>query len=1001
MTTTSEVFWNKLFGKDFIRELCMLYPDIANNLHNVKPVKKENFSKDSSPNITPFSHILPHDIRQIAQSCIYEIKDDFMPFYEPFIFEGCNNLYHRINDHTFFEKRIYRDFIHLLLKGLDLISIRILLRELSRFRSEHGTYIDFCMELKNTNFTNKIFQKYPPLHYLLCNYVESKSILFAHVINQYAADKSALEKTLFNESEIGKIISIQGNLSDPHCSGKEVLKIKTTNGNTIIYKPHSLENERWFNNFACFFGEKCFLSMHHLKFLTRPNYGWCNAIEYKECKIQNEIERYYQRIGIYLFIAYLLGTNDIHCENLIASGEYPVIIDLENFSRSQSKKETQNNDFLYSKLKDSVISSGILPQLHWKQDVTGIDLSAIAGGNTDTFPFKIPIVVDRNTENVHIEYITPKLTQKLNKPKLNGKFIASQQYEIQILIGFQNAYTYAMTNPADIKKWLSDVANFKSRYLIEYTQKYDLLLRSSYHPDIMKNSYERELFFYSLWKHRDFSNAVDYFITSAEVHDLVNQDIPYFYFLLDSHDLFDSNGNKLPYYFTCSALDNIYKKLDILCPKDLNFQSKLITISLTPCGEKKLQELNKFKNIRKIIESPTKKSELLKAINMIGKKLLNDAIYDTTLQKVGWISFDVFDNKPGAVNIRPCSLYLYDGISGFLLFFHLLYYKLKMVHYKEIVTLLEKQLFNYTDSVIKSNAEPQSTNSGIYNGEGSIVYIYLILFWTTKQQKYLKYAIAHSSVLENIAKLDTKCDLLEGKAGAILVFCYLFQTLKDKKFLDIAEKITALLLNASIKIDNGIGWKYDKSSQPLLGMAHGNAGIMVALAKLYKLTKKKTYYRYLRSALAYEDNNFDESSQDWKDFRSEQQNLETEVAWCHGSGGILLSRIIISKIGLDMETEQICKSDIKRATHQISSKLFKKSLCLCHGECGIRHIEGYVLQKIPPLIKTTPPPIDSVYIKEWYNPGLMNGYSGIGYYLAMLYCDDIPDYLFLAHDFTN
>ena len=1003
MTTTSKKFWNKLLGEDLVQKLCILYPDIAQSLQDINITKKAHIPTNSnSSDIFSSPLILPHDIMEMILSCLHGIKDDFMPFYKPFILWGCDNLHKRINDYRFCEKRIYNDFIHLLFKGIDLICIRILLRELSQYNAEYEKYTNFCIELKNADFTNKIIQKYPPLQHLLFNYIENKAILFGYVINQYSSDKISIEKTLFNKLEIGKICSIQSNLSDAHHRGKEVLKLKTTTGNTIIYKPHSLENEQWFNNFAYFLGKSCSLPMYYLKSLSYSNYGWCETIEYKDCNISNEVDRYYKRIGIYLFVAYLLGTNDVHFQNLIASGEYPVLIDLECFSRPTSKKEDLNNDsnFLYLKLKNSVISSGILPQLHWRQETSGVDLSALSGGNADVAPFKIPVVIGRNTENVHIEYICPKITPQKNKPRLNGKMISLQQYEKQILRGFQDAYIYSMSHSAEINKWLSVIINFKSRYLIEETQKYNLLLRSSYHPNIMGNSYERELFFYSLWKHRNCYSETDKFITSSEVKDLINQDIPYFYFVLDSQSLFDSYGNKLSSCFTYSALDNIYKKYESLCLKDLNFQSKIISISVNPYGEKKLRELNKFNNIREVIKSPTKKAELLKAANAIGEKLLSEAIYDTTLQKVTWISFDIFDSKPGAVNIRPCSLYLYDGISGFLLFFHLLFHYLGQNRYKKIINLLETQLFDYTDSIINANAKPHSTNSGIYNGEASIVYLYLILFWTTKKKIYLEYAINHSSILVTIAKLDQNNDLLYGKAGAILVFCYLFQTLNDKKYLDIAEEIAVFLINACIKTKNGIGWKYKGFSHPLLGMAHGNAGIIIALAKLYQLTKKQKYYKYLHLSIKYEDNNFNESLQDWKDFRNEKHLIETEVAWCHGSGGILLSRIIVSKIVLDKHIDQICTLDIKRATHKICSKAQKKSLCLCHGECGIRLILRYALQKKFPAIRTTPSLIDSIYINEWYNPGLMNGYSGIGYYLVTLYCDSIPDYLFLTHDFT-
>ena len=42
--------------------------------------------------------------------------------------------------------------------------------------------------------------------------------------------------------------------------------------------------------------------------------------------------RFYRRQGALLALLYALEATDFHAENLIASGEFPVLIDLETFS---------------------------------------------------------------------------------------------------------------------------------------------------------------------------------------------------------------------------------------------------------------------------------------------------------------------------------------------------------------------------------------------------------------------------------------------------------------------------------------------------------------------------------------------------------------------------------------------------------------------------------------------------------------------------------------------
>ena len=67
-------------------------------------------------------------------------------------------------------------------------------------------------------------------------------------------------------------------------------------------------------------------------------------IENIPCKNESEVEHYYFRMGIHLFLGYALGATDLHGENIIAHGEYPVIIDMETYPgylKQQSEKKTE------------------------------------------------------------------------------------------------------------------------------------------------------------------------------------------------------------------------------------------------------------------------------------------------------------------------------------------------------------------------------------------------------------------------------------------------------------------------------------------------------------------------------------------------------------------------------------------------------------------------------------------------------------------------------------
>ena len=103
------------------------------------------------------------------------------------------------------------------------------------------------------------------------------------------------------------------------------------------------------------------------------------------CKNESEVEHYYFRMGIHLFLGYALGATDLHGENIIAHGEYPVIIDMETYPgylKQQSEKDGSSVEEKISKsteikLANSVIHTGMLPVLTWGRGNSRVLISAM------------------------------------------------------------------------------------------------------------------------------------------------------------------------------------------------------------------------------------------------------------------------------------------------------------------------------------------------------------------------------------------------------------------------------------------------------------------------------------------------------------------------------------------------------------------------------------------------------------------------------------------------
>ena len=1005
--------WENLLGKEFVDNLSRNKLEVESHLNNSEWV----INSQSVSQIKEYLQIIEKKTNKNNEILWENIESPFAIIYKKFI-QQCQNYFEQnISKKQICPNLFHTDLLRWILLQMESIGNRILVYEMHlkahQSNSIHNRYFSYVHEcLENPGYTQELFSKYPVLERCLWECVKRNTIFFSEVVERLEEDKKEIEKHILQGKRFDKIESINGNHSDPHFSGRKVLQLRLDNGKSIVYKPRDLENEKWFGEFLTFLGKECGIKIYVPQMITRDGYGWVECVEQRECVNYKKLKRYYYRIGINLFASYLLGTNDIHCENLIAAGEYPIIVDLENLCKGIPKKKHSENNAIKYNFQNSVLSSGILPYYHWHQKGEGIDLSALAGGDDSKLPFKIPIIKNPNTEDMYVGYEHIKLKKKKNHALLKGMFISPDKFEKEISDGFSAAFEYTLNNKEEVRKWLTKIETGKSRYLIGDTQKYSMLLSSSYHPMVMKDAADREFLLYSLWIDRDFDNDSDCKIVDAEIYDLLNNDIPYFCFYMNQPNLYDSRGNQITDYFEEAPIKTIYRRLDSLDTQDLNRQKLWIHLSLSAFGEEYLSETIRYNHLGQMLENPKAFSspELLNMAEHIADKLLEEAYFDK--ENLNWFRLIVTENKCGALNISSCGMYLYDGIAGNLVFLFVLSQYSHNTRYREACDMLEHQLFKYTDTASENPKAVQSGFSGLYNGEGSIVYTYLMLYWISRKPQYMEYAEKHAEILKEIADKDIRCDLLDGKAGAIMVFCYMYLSSQNLKYKKYAEQTAEKLMAESVEMEKGIGWKQADGGVPLLGMAHGNAGIMIAFSKLYELTENRQYYTCMKQALDYENNNFDSQTGNWHDFRCNTNQIDSvriiPAAWCHGAGGILLSRLLLLETELEPEDREQVSEDIDKANTYMEQYGLRKEFCLCHGKCGNFLIsdrykrwksDNNIFDNDDTMVSTTQEEKltengDTILTKEWFHPGLMNGYPGIGYYLLME-MSDIPDYIFL------
>lgn len=193
-------------------------------------------------------------------------------------------------------------------------------------------------------------------------------------------------------------------------------------------------------------------------------------------------------------------------------------------------------------------------------------------------------------------------------------------------------------------------------------------------------------------------------------------------------------------------------------------------------------------------------------------------------------------------------------------------------------------------------------------------------------------------------------DILSGISGVVLGLVRAHTRYGAPAWtIDAAARWGQRLLNVATKSDRGLSWPAmvgeASSKGDLCGFSHGVSGTALALAELAKATNDKKFKQAALDALRYERACFSKKHQNWPDFRDPKETGMPEppewptymTAWCHGSPGIVLSRLQIAKLLDDPAILEDAKAGLPSVIDSIATSPNLDSghgMCLCHGHGG-------------------------------------------------------------------
>lgn len=1016
-------YWEGILGSDIIHHLKEeTYYPIYDRIFN----KEYDFNIMEEPRLSEIEKIYIDILKCPGSVNLKQFSDLlFYPFYIRLLECGLKFLQIKCDEIDMYTRNksvVQNSYIEQLVGRFSQVSTRVLIQELNickKFgelndKTPEEEY-EFFLEnqLARADYYHELMDAYPVLFRILFEIISMSADNYALLLKSLEKDKTKIESELCKKVEFDKILTIKSNISDFHRNGKSVFILELDNMYKILFKPRALKCDEQYQRFIIWLGTNCNITMKTYKTITRDEYGWCEYVPYITCNTEAEIANYYERLGVLIFANYLLQVYDVHYENIIASGEYPIIVDLETIMANYSSFEVDTaKDVANKQLWDSVLHEGILPKYVWGKDgKSGINLSGIAGGEGQEFPVKMPILKNIKRSDMYIDFERPVTQIKRNFPILEEKKIGGENYVKEIVEGFTAAYNVVLLKKAETIKQMESFTHICVRYLARDTQQYASILQASYHPDYLQDGKDRELLLCSLYRSADIDDNTEDIIIKSEIKDLLNGDIPYFSYNTEATDLYDSQGNVIiKDYFQTTSLQNATNKVLKLNEQDKKEQVLYIILSMAmlPAEEKMLRPninfgLNKFLQMSENRIGDLKGSVTTK-VNDIVAKISKDAIYSDKEIDITWIGISLDGTDEYRWNVAPLSNNLYDGLAGISLFLNT-FDNVEHGCDKKIIKMLNHTLFEYTDSslVVNGNGYRNESN-GAFSGDSSLMYLYELLYSITKKPVFLEYAEKQYKTVKDYIPYDNNFDLIYGNAGVVLILLNMFKLTGDNKYLSSAIEAGNSIIENGIKLETGIGWIPTNVTNPLAGFSHGNSGIAYALLKLYSYTDGIAFYEAAKQAIKFENTLYNIETNNWLDKRvfngKRIDKIADPVHWCHGAAGILLSRIKMLDF-VHGTLQEVIEEDIAKSVKKVLESGFTGVQCLCHGDIGnldilsqyaIKFQNKELLVKVQAALNTL---LKQTKKESWnlglmmniQNIGFMLGTSGIGYTLMRFYTD--------------
>ena len=821
------------------------------------------------------------------------------------------------------------------------------------------------------------------------------------LLHRLEQDRDALDEVFGKAGSLGMVQDLSVGVGDTHDGGRSVLIMRFRSGLRLVYKPRPIGLEVFYGEVVNALGaeEVGLLDLKTPVYLAREDYGWIEFVDQRPCVSERDVTSFYRRMGMILALVYVMNGHDFHLENLIASGPYPVLIDLETLLRHGLDVQPtadvgyQGEGAARTRFQRSVAPTGLLP-LPWRLPQGGVvDLSGLGAPQLTASPHHVPCWRDTNTDQMRLDRVKVAPTNLTNVPELEGRPHFATNYIEDIVNGFQGTYLRLI----EIKQHLFNDACLArlgrqhTRFVLRHTNLYAQLLEQGLHPKYLLTETGRSKLLNALaapLRELRSQEARDA-ILESELHALQQMDVPCFRARAGERSLELPTGQRIEDFFDRSAMDEVRTRIATLSRDDLAFQVELIRMALNSRAAVGLRPPPTGPLLGAAGSAACRERSKDQAASVRLDSFRQAAVREATriAALVERRALQAPGEPPGWIGIRytpsirwhicgPIPPTVFSGSAGVAFFLAAVDRLTSTSHRRSALEAVEsirsvaRMAGRNRQAVEDAIRFHWSGQLGIAEGLAGGIYAltHLATFLESPELADDAARLAAHATVERARFCDAS--LLNGVAGIVLALLALHRRHADERLLTQAAELGSLLLET-------------RGSELVgAGLALGATGTALALLRLHQATRESHWWDGARSALT-------------KDAERLQSAVPDDLTWAEGLTGLVL-------VQLEDRNLRTGSGSLTDTVDRIRANLWSGGDSLCSGAMGKAELlaaagycdesRGVGLAVLDRAAQT------GRYRLGWGegcpHVGLFQGATGVAYQLLRLaYPDEVPSIL--------